>query len=66
LVAAVATCLSNTRVTDEEKLEKIVVLAGVHGELENEDEVDVDDGGEQRSRGKKMQWGTSWIGGCVV
>lgn len=50
LVAAVATYLSNTRVTDEEKLEKIVVLAGVHGELENEDEVDVDDGGgDQRS-----------------
>jgi hypothetical protein len=34
LVAAVATYLSDTRVTDEEKLEKIVVFAGMHGELE--------------------------------
>lgn len=36
LVAAVATYLSDTRVADEEKLEKIVVFAGVHGELEYE------------------------------
>jgi len=45
-VTAVATYLSNTRITDEEKLKKIVVLAGVHGELE--DEVDVSEGGELR------------------
>jgi hypothetical protein len=36
LVAAVATYLSDTRVADEKKLEKIVVFASVHGELEYE------------------------------
>lgn len=56
LVAAVATCLSNTRITDEEKLKKIVVFAGVHGEFV--DVVDIDDGGEQRSREVrgKLNW----------
>lgn len=53
-VAAVATCLSNTRVTDEEELKKKVVFVGVHGGLE--DEVDesttVSGKGVERQEGK--------------